>query len=72
MIHRPVIAQGITCQSDEPRIYLLAPFSPPEADSDGYPVKCFASSATGDQSWLSWLILRPVRAVRRTRQDEAT
>lgn len=38
----------------------------------GYPVFCFASSATGDQSWLSWLILRPVRAVRRTRQDEAT
>ena len=38
----------------------------------GYPVSCFASPATGDQGRLSWLILRPVRAVRRTRQDEAT
>jgi hypothetical protein len=32
----------------------------------------FASPATGDQGRLSWLILRPVRAVRKTRQDEAT
>jgi hypothetical protein len=38
----------------------------------GYPVFGFASPATGDQGRLSWLILRPVRAVRKTRQDEAT